>query len=702
MKQTAILVGTVMVAMLAMTPAASADAMTWSGIVAYPNGTWVPHNTVLSMENLNQSYVTEPWWDITGDWGGYNGWVDGEKGSESDYMKINASTVDGQWYGEITPRLSDIWNAGPIGNVYWMNITVYPTSVPDTNWTQFHYDIANTGNSPANAPDTNHTKWISENISAAEGSQAIITGDSVFAYISVTGADDAIYALNRATGNVEWSATFPGETKDWGSSTTPAYADGVVFAAAGYNVTGFDAATGTKLQEIAFPDGGYLSNGGVTVADGIVFVGSGSGANYYALNANDLTDTVWNYTTNLSRAYSTPAVADDRVIFGDAGWGYDDGYLYCVNESTGAEVWSTGLTGLVWGSATIDAANNRVYVATAVDWDYDEGKLYALAFDTGAVQWSADINYTSSTPAVSGEYIYVAASGAAPGVTYCFNSSGVEQWNVPSGSRKISPAVADGKLFTGNVGLSGMASEGTEGIDVYDATTGALIWQHEHAGSSPSVAEDADGNGIVVSIGADGMVYAFGDTMAFDCTVTLTNGTTFAFVPSNNASASYDVNSTTDLGALTATGLAFNASDTWYEAYGTFWLESISGIENEVWPNSTWCIYINDAPAPKGLGGNELEDGDNVKFYFCPANATTYAYITEDASYLVNITVSVTLRKGDANNDGTVTTADAVLALQMAVGSVAPNEEADVNRDGAVTSLDALMIMQAVAGSITI
>ena len=489
---------------------------------------------------------------------------------------FNATTGDSIWQHEnagSSPSVAEdadgngiVVSIGTDGRVYAFGDTM------TSDWTQFHYDIANTGKSPANAPDINQVKWISENISAVECSQAIIVGDQVFSYISAIGADDAIYALNRATGSVEWSATFPGETKGWGSSTTPAYADGVVFAAAGYNVTGFDAATGTKLQEIAFPDGGYLSNGGVTVADGMVFVGSGSGANYYALNASDLTDTVWNHTITRSRAYSTPAVADDRVVFGDAGWGFDDGYLYCVNEFTGDLIWSTNLTGMVWGSATIDAANNRVYVATNVDWAYDEGKLYALTFDTGVVQWSADIRYTSSTPAVSGEYIYVAASGVAPGVTYCFDSSGVEQWNVPTGSRKISPAVADGKLFTGNAGLSGMESAGTEGLYAYDAATGALIWQHEHAGSSPSVAEDADGNGIVVSIGTDGMVYAFGGEMIV----------------------------------------------------------------------------------------------------------------------------------GDADNNAAVTTADAALALRMAVGSVAPNDAADVNRDGAVTSLDALMILQAVAGAITI
>jgi len=48
---------------------------------------------------------------------------------------------------------------------------------------------------------------------------------------------------------------------------------------------------------------------------------------------------------------------------------------------------------------------------------------------------------------------------------------------------------------------------------------------------------------------------------------------------------------------------------------------------------------------------------------------------------------------GDANSDGRITTTDSVLALQMSVGSIAPDiESADVNNDGRVNSLDALMI----------
>jgi outer membrane protein assembly factor BamB len=412
------------------------------------------------------------------------------------------------------------WGSGmgatPNNTDMLIRISASIATATGSEWTQFHCDIANTGNSPADAPDTNHTKWISADINASEASQAIIVGDCVFAYISAGGADDAVSALDRATGDVIWRTTFPGETKDWGSSTSPVYDNGMVFVAAGYNVTRFDAATGAKLQEIAFPDSGYLCNGGVTVADGMVFVGSGDGANYYALNASDLADVVWNYAPNLTHAYSTPAVADNRVVFGDAGWGFDDGYLYCINESTGYLVWSTELTGLVWGSAAIDAANNRVYVGTAVDWANDQGRLFALEFDTGDIVWSAEIRYTSGTPAISDEHIYVSASGEAPGVTYCFDRTGTLQWNVSSGSRQISPAVADGKLFTGDVGTGGMSSTGAEGIYAYDAATGALTWQYERAGSSPSVAEDAGGNSIVVSIGADGKVYAFTDIVTGD------------------------------------------------------------------------------------------------------------------------------------------------------------------------------------------
>jgi hypothetical protein len=98
------------------------------------------------------------------------------------------------------------------------------------------------------------------------------------------------------------------------------------------------------------------------------------------------------------------------------------------------------------------------------------------------------------------------------------------------------------------------------------------------------------------------------------------------------------------------------------------------------------------------VGANkfELNDGDVVEWYYGGMGSAP-----NNTDMRIQIGVSFA-GLGDANHDGEVTTADAAIALRMAVGAVPPNDAADVNRDGAVTSLDALMIMQVVAGAITI
>ena len=60
---------------------------------------------------------------------------------------------------------------------------------------------------------------------------------------------------------------------------------------------------------------------------------------------------------------------------------------------------------------------------------------------------------------------------------------------------------------------------------------------------------------------------------------------------------------------------------------------------------------------------------------------------------------NTTSQRGDLNGDGTLTPADAAIALQLAA-SGGWDANADVSGDGHVTSLDALMILQAAAGAI--
>ncbi|KAF5414567.1 MAG: hypothetical protein C5S48_08305 [Candidatus Methanogaster sp.] len=58
-------------------------------------------------------------------------------------------------------------------------------------------------------------------------------------------------------------------------------------------------------------------------------------------------------------------------------------------------------------------------------------------------------------------------------------------------------------------------------------------------------------------------------------------------------------------------------------------------------------------------------------------------------------------QKGDLNSDGTLTPADAAIALRL-MASGGWDANADVNRDSRITLLDVLMILQAAAGAITL
>ncbi|WP_094228421.1 DUF4430 domain-containing protein [Methanolobus psychrotolerans] len=154
----------------------------------------------------------------------------------------------------------------------------------------------------------------------------------------------------------------------------------------------------------------------------------------------------------------------------------------------------------------------------------------------------------------------------------------------------------------------------------------------------------------------------------FDGSIGLYDGT-FTFVPGNNPSTSYSVDMMTAMGALDAAsngmgeGFEYNASDAYYAAYGSFLLESISGIENE-WDTQTnsgtsWFIYVNDEMTNYGLGLNDIEIGDRVTYLYAPYEYTeSWEMIVdnENASYVVNILVedSVAIFDGKlAVEDGT-------------------------------------------------
>ncbi len=129
----------------------------------------------------------------------------------------------------------------------------------------------------------------------------------------------------------------------------------------------------------------------------------------------------------------------------------------------------------------------------------------------------------------------------------------------------------------------------------------------------------------------------------FDGPVNLAPDTKFTLIPYNNLSASYQVNSTTPLGALDSfnksTGIRLDVTDS---SYGTKSILMVDNIGNYLYSKSaklTWICQVNGVtlddfgvPSADGLNIKSLTNGDQVNFYYgmkpvTPENATAVVKI---------------------------------------------------------------------------
>ncbi len=121
-------------------------------------------------------------------------------------------------------------------------------------------------------------------------------------------------------------------------------------------------------------------------------------------------------------------------------------------------------------------------------------------------------------------------------------------------------------------------------------------------------------------------------------TVSLSTGT-FNKV-AYNSGASYDINTTTPLGALNGAGLSFKISDKNFGTQGYFLLDGIGSYDYNKTAGKTWICQVNGVtlddygfPSTDGLNIKTVANGDHVNFYYgvkpvTPQNAIAAALIT--------------------------------------------------------------------------
>jgi outer membrane protein assembly factor BamB len=256
---------------------------------------------------------------------------------------------------------------------------------------------------------------------------------------------------------------------------------------------------------------------GVTVAQGMVFVGDDNGYTY-ALNAVT-GQLVWaHYGWNMTM--SNPLVSGDRVFVstGNAYFNYANtmkylkgerptrgpglNTIYALDRQTGKEIWAFHPPGEAMPTPLLD--DGFLYAGTG------DGHVYKLNAGTGALVWKSDIvSFVSmSSPVAGGGQLFV--GGTNPNFLYAVDAeTGRVSWKaaipglVATGIGDCTPAYADGTVVQEVTVKSDDKDHPVANVLLaLDARSGRILWQKRFAdGPEPPAMKTA------TPVILDGVVY---------------------------------------------------------------------------------------------------------------------------------------------------------------------------------------------------
>ncbi|MFB6172908.1 MAG: PQQ-binding-like beta-propeller repeat protein [Haloarculaceae archaeon] len=212
----------------------------------------------------------------------------------------------------------------------------------------------------------------------SNGANPTVAGDTVYFGLN----DKTVYALNASDGSERWTHVLPDDVY-----TTPTVVGDTAYVGDDYG-TLYALATADGRERWNVTVGGYTST--AAVEGGTVYV-----ADDDLLAVDAATGTVdWNTTLPSGVDYSDPAVADGVVYVGTT-----DGTLRAVDAATGDYLWNATVSGGDLGPPVV--ANGAVYVIDDADglWVFDAANGDELG------RWEKDA--FAGAPAVVNDYVYL-------------------------------------------------------------------------------------------------------------------------------------------------------------------------------------------------------------------------------------------------------------------------------------------------------
>ena len=403
-------------------------------------------------------------------------------------------------------------------------------------------------------------------------SAPVISGDIVFA----TSAN-RLYAFDTDDGSERWSTPI---SASWG---TPAVAGGYLYLGTNSDTAlhCYNAATGS--EEWSFTANGKLDSSPV-VANNIVYFASNTGSStVYAVDTAG--NEVWRYATT-DYLQSSPAVSDGTLYIGS-----DEGILYAFGEGQVPEPAFSGWSG------TVTLTDGQTFTVTPFNnasATYTINRTSALGALDAAAATTGGFNYTVQETAW-GAFLY-----SIGGIAY--NETSWDSWlyavnGVTAGVGAADYQLADGDVVTYWYGAWGSTPD----------TTGAVVIITVSIPATPTPTPGGGGGG--------------GDSPASWITVTLEPGT--FNITAANSGKTYTVGRQTALGALDATGAAYTIDDSYYQEYGSLFLNSIRGRTNA--GTKGWMYQVNGESPAVGSNTYTVTNGDEVVFFWSEGMSSTPA-----------------------------------------------------------------------------
>ncbi len=492
--------------------------------------------------------------------------------------------------------------------------------------TTFHGDAARTGNFTTNDKILPIVAW-KQKLSGLIGATPIYSNGHIYVtnWYGWNNWNPGLYSLNADTGAIEWR-----NENITGASSVAVYGNLIIVGNLSGHLYYVNVTTGaiekSLLLETSPSYWGIASS--PLIYNNSVYVTTFSNGTLWRLDLEG--NILWEYTTGGEIAhYTSPAAYNGLIFFA----GNESGIhkLIAIYENR-TLAWKFPVEGKITNSPSI--GDNKVFIAT-------DKRLYAISLNGNEV-WNVSFKGSMSTAAIAYGRVYI---GSSDGKLYCFNATtGDELWNfTANGKIDSSPAIANGVVY-----FATNTPEGT--IYAVDAFTGKVLWYYRLKPPEGSYFNIMSSPFIVngrLYIGADsGYIYCFDSKGRITVNVTLAPINMTITVSDKE----YEIRENTALGALIKASkhvsndnsaevwFEVTLDDSWYESYGSFFVNSIMGLTTKKVDNNWiyWSIWNETAPLAVGANLYYVKDGE--KIYYGYGDGSNL----ENCSVILEINVSVT------------------------------------------------------------